>query len=505
MRVRRPLPENNLQNAGTSLSQSSGPTLKTKFLHGLAWTAGMRWAGQVATWTATIIVARILDPSDYGIFSIAMIYIAFMQLVTEFGLGTAVIAMRELDSAVIEQLNTLAVFLGICAFAITVLCSPLLAWFFHMPQLTAVTVALGTTFIIGAFQSVPMAKMQAALEYKRLSLFEILRNLLLSVAIVVFAWVGFRYWSLVLANVLGAALNVCMILAVCRVGFRWPRPNQLRPALHFSGQLLFSRLAWYSWSNADFFVVGKVLGEKALGHYTLAWNLASIPVEKLSSILLSVTPGLFAQLKVANGEMKRSLLGIMEGVALVGFPVAVGLALIAEDLIRVVLGTKWVPALRPLELLAAVACLRMIGPVFSQALVFLRDTGFELRRSLLSALLMPLFFWMGTQWGIAGVAWAWVLAFPLLLSLLFYRASHKIHFTLEEFLSRLYLPASATLAMAVVLIGVNLALPITGLVRLSGNILAGALVYCGTLLIIDRKNRVRSLLQQFRGTAPAGR
>src|ERR1043166_5362350 len=84
------------------------PDLTRSFIHSLAWTGALKWLGQILSWASTLVLARPLSPSDYGIAGMAMLFREFMQLVTEFGVGSAVVAMRELTDDVIAQLNTVA-------------------------------------------------------------------------------------------------------------------------------------------------------------------------------------------------------------------------------------------------------------------------------------------------------------------------------------------------------------------------------------------------------------
>ena len=115
---------------------------------------------------------------------------------------------------------------------------------------------------------------------------------------------------------------------------------------------MLSRLAWFSYSNADFVVVGRMLGNEVLGAYTLAWNIASAPAEKFAGLVLSVAPAVLSDARAHAGEVRRMFLVMVQGVALVIFPLAVGLALVSGTLVRSVLGPEWVEAIAPLRLLA---------------------------------------------------------------------------------------------------------------------------------------------------------
>jgi teichuronic acid exporter len=485
-----------------TVNQPSGETqsLKSRFLQGLAWTAALKWIGQIFAWAATIIVARILNPSDYGIFAAAMVYIAFAQLLTEFGLGTAVLARREESEPVFQQLHTVALFFGLGAFAFTILVSNPIARLFRTPELSPVLIALGSTFVISSLQTIPIAKLQKRLEYKRLAFVDLGRNVILAVAVPLFALSGFRFWSLVLANILGAVLNALIILYFQPLRFGRPRLEDLRSTISFSRELLVSRLTWYFYSNSDFLIVGKLLGQQALGLYSIAWNLATLPAEKINAIVLSVTPGYFSGLQARKSAIKGPLLTIMEAIALLAFPFSIGVALLADEFVYAVLGAKWELAITPLKVLSCIAALRMMSPVFSQVLVFLHDTRFEMWRSIANAVILPFALWAGTRWGITGVAVAWAATSPISIIVLFTRVGIKVGYTTAEFFARLRLPAWGTLALACAVFAVDWTIQAPPLAKLCLGIAAGSTAYAGSLLLLDRSRRLSTIVKAFRTT-----
>src|SRR5579859_3515711 len=110
--------------------------LDRAFVGGVAWTAGAKWLSQLVSWPSVVIAARLLSPADFGIVEMAGFYFAVTNVMAEFGIGTAVLQMRELDEVVVAQLNTIAMLSGIVAFGVSLLASPLIAAFFRTPQLT---------------------------------------------------------------------------------------------------------------------------------------------------------------------------------------------------------------------------------------------------------------------------------------------------------------------------------------------------------------------------------
>src|SRR4249920_2226116 len=121
-------------------------SLDRSIVHSVAWTAAAKVTVQVLSWLATIVVARLLAPDDYGLMSMAGVQIGALQVFSEFNIAMTVIVLRELSARSIAQLNGLAVLLGGLACAVSVLIAPLVARFFGSPRLTVVIVACSFGF-----------------------------------------------------------------------------------------------------------------------------------------------------------------------------------------------------------------------------------------------------------------------------------------------------------------------------------------------------------------------
>src|SRR4051794_18182302 len=165
-------------------------------VRGLAWTGGVKWSAQVFAWASTLIVARLLTPDDYGLVGMATVYLGLVTMISEFGVGTTVLTLRELPESEVAQLNGFSILLGLFGFALSCLAAVPVGLFFKSPRLPMVIVAMSTTFIITSFQSVPAALLQRDLKFKLMSLIDGTKTFILAVATVLFAWGGLRYWTL---------------------------------------------------------------------------------------------------------------------------------------------------------------------------------------------------------------------------------------------------------------------------------------------------------------------
>jgi O-antigen/teichoic acid export membrane protein len=346
--------------------------------------------------------------------------------------------------------------------------------------------------------------MQRELRFKDLSLNDLLQAMILAIVTPVLAYFGFRYWSLVLAGLLGALLSTLLALRSAPHPLAWPRFGEIRPVVSFGSDLLVARLAGYVYDNADALIIGRRLGEAPLGNYRIGTTLANLPTDKITSTATQVANPLFATLQHKPEALRRYLCLMTEAVALLTWPAAVGLALVADLLVAVALGPKWLSAVTPLRILSLVAIMRCVTPLISPILVARGRSRFLAATGVVGAVLIPVAFLIGSQWGLNGVAVAWAVYFPLLSLPTLILLTREIGLRWSAYGRALWPAASSSGLMAAAVLGVRELLP-PGLPRglQFGTLIGtGVMVYLGALVLFHRERirAVRALLPS-RGAA----
>jgi PST family polysaccharide transporter len=429
-------------------------------LHGVAWTGGLKWATQVLSWAATLVVARILTPSDYGLFGLATLYAGLIQLINEFGLGAAVVRRRDLTEPQIAAVGGVSLALGASLWGLSALAAPLVATFFHAPDLRWVIVAMGITFVTTGIRVIPKSLLGRDLQFRRVASIDAVEAVTTTATVLAFAIAGFRYWALVIGTIAGSAASTAVALAWRRHRIIWPKAwAEVAGAVEFGSHIVVSRISWYLYSNADFAVVGKRLGTATLGAYNLGWTLASIPVDRVAGLVAQVTPAVFSAVQTQPAELRRYLLRISEGLAFITFPASVGLALVADQFVVVCLGDKWWPAIGPLALLACYAGVRSVTAPFPHILQAVGESGRAMRYNLLALAVLPPMFLAGSHWGAVGVAGAWIIGYPLITMPMLRAVLRAIELRMSDYLDALRPPLVGTLLMSVAVIAVRSALP----------------------------------------------
>jgi teichuronic acid exporter len=490
------------ETGSTALTDTA--VMDKHLLGGIAWTAAAKWGSQMLTWLCLLLVARLLEPRDFGVVGVAGVYLGLIAAFSEFGFGSAVITLRDLTINDIAQINTFSAISGAIGFLVSCALAIPMGWFFRSPELPAVIIVMSTNFLILGFKTVPSSALQKDLRFRRLSLIDSVAAITQSLCVLLLAWLGRGYWALALGSVVGAMVTTALNVASRPWSFERPRLKSLSYAVNFSWQVLVARLSWILYSDADFLVAGRVLGTTALGAYTFAWNLATIPVEKVTALVGQVTPAFFSANQVDYNALRRYLQSLTEAVSLVTFPATIGLGLVAPEFIGLFLGSRWSAAVAPLEVLAFYGSIRSVSALLGPLLTALRETRLLMWTNIAAAILMPLLFYVGSQWGPLGIACGWIVGYPFIALPLYRKAFRRLGMPIRNYLVAIRPALNGSIVMVFVVGALKLVIPVEWplYLRFGIEVVAGAIAYLVVLLAlhIDRLRGFSDFYRRLRAS-----
>ncbi len=392
---------------------------------GIAWSAAAKWSGQLVSWVSFLFVTRLLSPSDFGLVGMALLYCGLLQVVTD-AFGTAVTTLRELSGEQLAQLNTVALGTGFLASLLSCVLAIPIGYFFRSPHLPLVIVVMSSMFLVSGLRTVPYSLLYRDMQFRLLSVLETVQAVAQAATMLTLAWLGFGYWALIIGNIVGAAVLAGLQISWRPSRFAIPKYSSIKDAVTFSRHIVVTNLSWYGYTNADFLVAGRVLGQSALGAYSLAWSLATIPLEKVAAIVGKVSYAYLSAAQNDHAALRRYLRILTEGLSIITFPATIGMAIVAGDFVRLVLGTKWQSAILPLEILAFYAAFRCIAMLIPSVLIAIGETRFVMRTTQVGLILLPAAFYVGSHWGPSGIAFGWVAAYPVIAAYFYRRAFQNI-------------------------------------------------------------------------------
>lgn len=459
--------------------------LDRSLARGIVWIGGVRWLTMLGSWAATLVVARLVTPTDYGLFAMAMVYIGFVELVNELGLNVALVQRRELSEEHIAQLGGLAVLVGISVCALSISVSGLVAGFFGEPVVGRMIGVLSVSFVARSVQVVPRALLARALDFRRLAWISAVEAWSWSAVALAGAAVGLGPWAFVTGVVVSGGIGTVVLLRWRPHRIAWPRDLPAIAGVTGLGWLVvIAQVCWFIYDHADLTLVGRSLGKAALGGYAKASDIADVPVDRISTLVGQVTPGVFAAAQSDAVILRRYLLGLSEGLALVTFPMSLGLALVADVFVLAVLGEGWRAAIIPLQLLGLLGGLRSILHLLPQMLIATGHAKLNAQCNVIMAVGLTVALSLGTHWGLTGVSVAWLVGYPLFAIPTFFRRTLRIlDISAREYLRILWPATSAAAGVAVAVLALRALTPPTWSpqVRLLLYVGAGAATYLGIL------------------------
>jgi teichuronic acid exporter len=392
--------------------------LHTELLRGLKWTAGAKLGSQVITWGITIYVMRLLNPSDYGLLSMATVFLALLGMFAEVGLGPALVQKTDLTPQTVQRAYGVIWSVNLVLFALLNLGAELVAGFYSEPRLVPVLRVLSLQFLVIPFGVIPEVMLQRKLEYKWRSLIELATAVTTSFVTLGMALTGHGVWALV-AGMLSTVVCKAVLMNCVSPYLTFPSftLGGMRQLVVFAGNVTGSRFLWFFFTQADTVIVGRLLGEHVLGLYSVAMHLASLPVQRVSGILNQVAFPAAARFQHDRAAIGAQLLKAIGYVSLIAFPILWGMSAVAPELLPVLLGPDWGEAVLPFQILPLVMPFRMIVGFLPTVTDAIGRSDVALRNALLGCVVMPVAFYIGSRWGIAGVAYAWLAAYPVVLFL----------------------------------------------------------------------------------------
>jgi teichuronic acid exporter len=459
-------------------------------VNGMAWTALLRWTAQIVSWVGTAIAARLLSPGDYGLIGMAMLAIGLVRMVEDFGMDAVLVQDRSIGGVHQARLGGLILMAGAIFSAAFVALAVPIAGFFKEPQVAALVAVLSLLCIADSLQVIPRAILQRQMEFRKLAWLQFIQVTTTQVILVTGAYLGWGVWSLVF-NSLGGAAVVTLLLILWRpFQVRWPRQiaELSRPLLQ-GWRILASRFAYYAYSSADQTVIGRVLGKDALGVYSFAMTFSTTVSQEIASVLSRVVPGVFSTVQHVQEELRRYFLILTELLCYVALPVSFGMAVTADLVVAIVLGPQWQAVVLPLRILCIYAAFYSCQVLVGHLLLWTGRFRANMWCSVLAATFMPLAFYFGTRWGLVGIAWVWVFAFPIANLPAFIIGFRAIDIDGWRWLNAFVPALVGCFLMAGAVLALRAALPddLPLSIQAAACVLVGAVAYIASLLLLFRR------------------
>lgn len=452
----------------------------------VAWRWGSQLLAQIITWAATVLVVRLLDPSDYGHYAMAQAVLAAFTFLNGYSFATSLIQAQNVDQRRIAQVFGMLIVANVALATLLVIVAPLAANYYQQPLVAEMLRIQALIFLTTPFIALPSALLSRTLHFRT----QALVNLTCAVAgggtALALAFTGYGVWALVWAPV--------VMFATRAIGLTFAVGGLVKPVfdfrgcrdiITFGGALTISQLFWVVQSQSDIFIAGRSFTPHDLGLYSEALFVALIFTGRFLPPLNDVAFPAFAELVKEGKPIGGAFLSGVQTIMLLALPAYVGLSLTAGPLVETVFGPKWLEMAPILSGLALAMPAMALQIVCSPATNALGKPGVYLFTNASGAVIMPACFLVGVGSGPQGLVASWQVAAPLLLAVTLAATLPKIRVRLIDLGIALMpaLSASAVMALAVSALGVRIGF-LPAPLQLAALILCGIATYAITLMAL---------------------
>lgn len=388
------------------VAPGSASLLERGFYSGTVWLLFHQLVTRTINFFSGIVIARLLTPLDFGLMNLATTFSNLVMAVGNIGVGHFLIYQPEER----QEYLTAGFWLGMTAslglFLIQVAVAPLVATFYGTPIVAPVMIVLGITFfLIAPLGGIHQTVLQKRMQYRRLIIPQIVMTLVGTGLTILLAALGWGVWSLALPGLVAFPLGVAVTWAVCdfRPSFQLHR-KYWREIFRYGRNVLGSELITFVNNNADYILIGKLLGATLLGFYSFAYAQSMMIVVLMTGVFSQVVFPIFARLQNHREELQTTYLRFLRRGTAVMVPLTLLQMVAAEEFIGFLYSEKWADAITPFRflLLYAVGRSLALGAMELLNAVGRPDLGFKF--SLAMAPVFTAVVILGTHWGIAGVA-----------------------------------------------------------------------------------------------------
>ncbi|MFN3276389.1 MAG: lipopolysaccharide biosynthesis protein [Paracoccus sp. (in: a-proteobacteria)] len=463
---------------------------------------GVLWSGLNAFLPALsglivfMVVSRVISPAEFGFVAFAVAVVGAIGAFSPGGFGDALVQRQDLGPAHLNATFWLCLLWGIGLYVITILLVGPAAGYLGDPMLAVLVPVVGLRLIFDLAAVVPSALLSRRMQFRQIAMRTLISSVVSLVVCLVVLWLGYGLWALVLSQLIGAVV-VCVVswLSVTWRPGRGVSRQAIRDLTHFGGFASGSRLI--TTINADQLLIGPLMGPTALGLFSFARRIFMMLNDVLTGALAAVSYPLLSSMQAEPEKLRETYLATTFLSSILSFPIFVGTALVADQLIPLVFGAQWLDATRALQAFCAIGLLSCIG-ILQAALIRAKGRAdwwmwYQVVQQVLTVLVVVMLYPYGITAVVVGIAVKTWLVWPFVAT----AAGRMIDLSFGRYLAQFASPLLGCLVMVGVVLGLGSWMEDGAIRTLIVQIAAGVVTYAVTLGLTAR-HRLQGLRQTLR-------
>lgn len=473
---------------------SSSQEIGKKVAHNAAWNYLSFGLGKALNLVTVSILAHLLTPELFGVIALATLAIDYLSILSDFGLGAAVVQRRENIDEASNVVFTFNLLIAISLTSIVVMTAPYVAIFFHEPSLTTILQWLGLGFIINAIGSVHKARLQRDLRFGRKLIPELGNTLTKGGISIGLAIMGFGAWSLVYGQLAGMSIFALLLWMVVpwrpRLIFK---SNITKQLFSYGFSIMIVRAYTTLADSFDYLLIGRFFDTAALGIYTLAYRLPDLLIINTLSVLAAVFFPAFSSIQNKQNVLRKSFLSATRYVQLLVTPLCLGLFVAADPIIRVIFGEQWLQSIPIMQVLSLYTLVLSIGFHAGDIYKAVGRPDILLKMGLPIVIIRLTALWIGSHYNLIGIAIGHLMAALIEVVIRAIVTVRVIRVSLREILNQLTAFIGGIGLLAFALPVLYLTHDIAPWMRLACVVIAGVTGYISVIWFLEHDSIVKAI------------
>ncbi len=428
-------------------------------VQGTKWTTLSTVIVTLMQFVQVTILARILDPAAFGLVGMVMVLVNLFNIFSDMGVSNAIIYKQETNKYKLSSLYWLNIALGIFLFVLIIAIKPLIIGYYHEPKLESIIIFSSLIFLINPLGQQFQFLFQKDFEFKVISMIEIVSATIGTLVAIALALLNFEALSIIFGQLVTYLFKSCMFFIL---GIRKWRPlmyfnwKEIKDYFKFGLYSVGDNMLNFLSTNLGNLIIGSLLGARALGYYTIAYQLVIFPISKLNPIITRVSFPIFTKIKNDLVYLKQGYLQVLDIIGSLNFPLLIGLFVSSDTIIPLLYGGNWGETVKLVQILCIVGILRSLGNPLGSLLMSQGKPELGFRLNLITLIFQfPALYFGAEINGIYGVAIGFVCVQILNILLNFYAVHIIIGRWLWDLLKIIYLQFLIGMMMGIVIIIMN--------------------------------------------------
>lgn len=416
-------------------------SIKKEFASGVFFTSIAKYSGLIIQIGITVVLARLLTPTDFGIVAIATVLIQFFATISEAGIGPAVIQKKDLSNSELESIFSFTLIIGLLLSIIFFSLSYTIAKYYNNEALVNICKWLSLMILFNSANIVPNSLLLKQKKFKIIAFRTIIIQLITGSLSIYTAYIGWGMYALVLSAVSSSFFIFITnwFLNPLNLKYKW---SCLKKISSYSVYQFGFNLVNYFSRNIDKILIGKYIGLSQLGYYEKSYRLMMLPLNNITSVLTPVVHPIFSELQEKKEEMLNKYLKLIKVMGLISFPAMTFLFFNAKELIYIFFGNQWEASVLPFKILSLTVALQVIHASSSGIYQAVNDTKGLFITSLISAIIMIIGFLLSSVYykSIVAVSYSYLITCTFCSIFVFYILFKRFKVNFLEFFKTLSHP-----------------------------------------------------------------